>query len=104
MQIAERFSNHVSTHDLPSSAQVLALLAAGGADDATVQQAAEERITERFSNHKSTYDLPSSAQVLALLAAGGADDADSRAVFKWELEFPFTILGSGVGFAGCWWC
>jgi hypothetical protein len=40
MQIAERFANHVSTRDLPSSAQVLALLAASDADDATVQQAA----------------------------------------------------------------
>ena len=31
MQVAERFSNHKSSYDLPSSAQVLALLAAGGA-------------------------------------------------------------------------
>jgi hypothetical protein len=42
MQVAERFANHKSTYDLPSSAQVLALLARSGADDATVQQAADE--------------------------------------------------------------
>ena len=41
MQVAERFSNGKSTSHLPSSAQVLALLAAGDADDATVQQAAD---------------------------------------------------------------
>ena len=33
-----RFSNHKSSYDLPSSAKVLALLAASDADDATVQQ------------------------------------------------------------------
>ena len=38
MQVAERFSNQNSSSDLPSSAKVLALLAAGDADDATVQQ------------------------------------------------------------------
>jgi hypothetical protein len=38
MQVADRFANHKSTYDLPSSAQVLALLAASDADDATVQQ------------------------------------------------------------------
>lgn len=45
MQIAERFSNGKSTSHLPSSAQVLALLASANADDATVQQAAEEQWT-----------------------------------------------------------
>ena len=45
MAVADRFSNHKSTCDLPSSAQVLALLASTGADDATVQQAADERWT-----------------------------------------------------------
>lgn len=45
MQVAERFSNVVSTEHLPSSAQVLALLAASDADDATVEQAAEEKWT-----------------------------------------------------------
>ena len=38
MQVAERFSNDNSSCHLPSSAKVLALLAAGDADDATVQQ------------------------------------------------------------------
>jgi len=42
MQVAERFSNHKSTYDLPSSAQVLALLAASDADDATVQTYAKK--------------------------------------------------------------
>jgi len=45
MQIAERFVNYNSSCNLPSSAKVLALLAASDADDATVQQAAEERWT-----------------------------------------------------------
>jgi hypothetical protein len=40
MQVAERFSNHNPSCDLPSSAKVLALLASNNADDATVQQAA----------------------------------------------------------------
>ncbi len=40
MQIAERFSNWQLTANLPSSAQVLALLAASDADDATVQNLA----------------------------------------------------------------
>jgi len=52
MQVAERFSNHKSSYDLPSSAQVLALLAAGGADDATVQQAAEERWTVKQTRQR----------------------------------------------------
>lgn len=42
MQVADRFSNFHSSGNLPSSAKVLAELAAGGADDATVQQAARE--------------------------------------------------------------
>lgn len=42
MQVANRFGNCDSSHNLPSSAKVLALLAASGADDATVQQAAQE--------------------------------------------------------------
>lgn len=45
MQVGRRFGNAQSTAHLPSSAQVLALLAANGADDATVQQAADERWT-----------------------------------------------------------
>ena len=43
MQVADRFSNANSSSVLPSSAKVLALLAASDADDATVQQAAEEQ-------------------------------------------------------------
>ena len=38
MQVADRFSNANSSSVLPSSAKVLALLAASDADDATVQQ------------------------------------------------------------------
>ena len=45
MQVADRFSNANSSSVLPSSAKVLALLAASDADDATVQQAAEEQWT-----------------------------------------------------------
>jgi hypothetical protein len=45
MGVAERFSNWKSTSTLPSSAQVLALLASHDADDSMVQQAAEERWT-----------------------------------------------------------
>jgi hypothetical protein len=45
MHVAQRFSNLNSSLNLPSSAKVLALLASSGADDATVQQAAEERWT-----------------------------------------------------------
>jgi len=57
MQVAERFTDWKSTSNLPSSAQVLALLAAANADDATVQQAAEERWTvqetkRRLGNEK----------------------------------------------------
>ena len=52
MQVAERFSNHKSTCDLPSSAQVLALLAAGDADDATVQQAADEGWTVKQTRQR----------------------------------------------------
>lgn len=52
MQVADRFSNHQSTDDLPSSAQVLALLASNNADDATVQQAAEERWTVKQTRQR----------------------------------------------------
>lgn len=45
MLVADRFSNYHSSGNLPSSAKVLALLAASGADDATVHQAADERWT-----------------------------------------------------------
>jgi hypothetical protein len=52
MHVAERFSNLKSTLNLPSSAQVLALLAASGADDATVQQAADERWTVKQTRQR----------------------------------------------------
>ncbi len=42
MQVAENFSNDKSTCHLPSSAKVLALLAASDADDATVQTYAKK--------------------------------------------------------------
>jgi hypothetical protein len=52
MHVAERFSNLNSSLNLPSSAKVLALLAAGGADDATVQQAADERWTVKQTRQR----------------------------------------------------
>ena len=52
MHVAERFSNLNSSLNLPSSAKVLALLAASGADDATVQQAAEERWTVKQTRQR----------------------------------------------------
>lgn len=52
MQVAKRFANHKSTYDLPSSAQVLALLAAADADDATVQQAADEQWTAKEAKRR----------------------------------------------------
>lgn len=52
MQIAERFSNVNSSGHLPSSAKVLALLAASDADDATVQQAAEEQWTVKQARQR----------------------------------------------------
>ena len=52
MQVADRFANRMLTSDLPSSAQVLALLASNNADDATVQQAAEEQWTVRQTRQR----------------------------------------------------
>lgn len=57
IQVAERFSKLQSTVTLPSSSQVLALLASANADDATVEQAAEEKWTvkqtrQRLSNER----------------------------------------------------
>jgi len=52
MQIAGRFANCDSSHNLPSSAKVLALLAASDADDATVQQAADERWTVKQTRQR----------------------------------------------------
>jgi hypothetical protein len=52
MQIAGHFVNSHSGGNLPSSAKVLALLAASGADDATVQQAAEEKWTVKQTRQR----------------------------------------------------
>lgn len=52
MAVAERFTNVQSTIHLPSSAQVLALLAAANADDSTVQQAAEEQWTVKETKRR----------------------------------------------------
>jgi hypothetical protein len=52
MQVAERFSNHNSSYDLPSSARVLALLASSGADDTIVQQAAKEQWTVKQTRQR----------------------------------------------------
>ena len=52
MQVADRFANRMLTSDLPSSAQVLALLASNNADDATVQQAAEEQWTVKQARQR----------------------------------------------------
>jgi len=52
MQVGERFANVNSSSVLPSSAKVLALLAAGGADDATVQQAADEHWTVKQTRQR----------------------------------------------------
>ena len=52
MQVGERFSNVNSSGHLPSSAKVLALLAASDADDATVQQAADESWTVKQTRQR----------------------------------------------------
>jgi hypothetical protein len=52
MQVAERFSNYHPSGNLPSSAKVLALLAASDADDDTVQQAADERWTVKQTRQR----------------------------------------------------
>jgi hypothetical protein len=52
MQIANHFVNSHSGGSLPSSAKVLALLASTNADDATVQQAAEEKWTVKQTRQR----------------------------------------------------
>lgn len=52
MQVANRFVLCDSSHNLPSSAKVLALLASNNADDATVQQAAEEKWTVKQTRQR----------------------------------------------------
>jgi hypothetical protein len=70
MKVAERFANVNSGIHLPSSAKVLALLAATGADDATVQQAAQERWTvaetKRRVSRSGASRPPQPAEALAL--------------------------------------
>ncbi len=52
MRIAGHFAHSHSSVNLPSSAKVLALLAASDADDATVQQAADERWTVKQTRQR----------------------------------------------------
>lgn len=70
MKVAKRFSNVHSTIHLPSSAMVLALLASHAADDATVQQAAEENWSVATTKQKlrkpSGPRQPQPAEELAL--------------------------------------
>jgi hypothetical protein len=122
MQVAERFSNDKSTCHLPSSAQVLALLASNNADDATVRQAAEERWTvkqtrQRLGNERqrersivqeamSVLKLSEEARQLA----GKAEHISTRQLMdELDLEEPpkgrehitagFTFCKNGTG----WW-
>ena len=53
MKVAERFSNWKSTSNLPSSVEVLALLATANADDATVEQAARESWTVKETKRRT---------------------------------------------------
>ena len=79
MKVAERFSNHKSTYDLPSSAQVLALLAASGADDAMVQQAVDEDWTVAETRRRvrsagrPRQPQPAEALALSILRKGEID-------------------------------
>jgi hypothetical protein len=70
IQVAERFANTNSSSHLPSSAKVLAMLAASGADDATVQQAADQRWTvaetKRRIRNTSSPRQPQPAEAMAL--------------------------------------
>jgi hypothetical protein len=122
MAISERFLNHNSSCDLPSSAKVLALLASSGADDATVQQAAEERWTvketrQRLGNERQRERsiVQEAMSVLKLseearqLAAKAEHISTRQLMDELELEEPpkgrehvtagFTFCKNGVG----WW-
>lgn len=69
MLIAKRFSNDNSSCHLPSSAKVLGLLASAGADDATVQQAADEQWTVAETKQKlRRFSGPRQAQSVEVLA------------------------------------
>jgi hypothetical protein len=76
MQVAERFSNTNSSSVLPSSAKVLALLAASGADDTTVEQAAAERWTVAETKQRlrraglPRQPQPAEAMALSILRKG----------------------------------
>lgn len=76
MQVAERFGNCDPSHTLPSSAKVLALLAASDADDATVQQAADERWTVAETKQRlrrpgaPRQPQPAEAMALSILRKG----------------------------------
>ena len=79
MQVAERFSDLQSTGTLPSSAQVLALLAASGADDAMVQQAVDEDWTVAETRRRvrsagrPRQPQPAEAMALSILRKGEID-------------------------------
>lgn len=81
MSVGARFSNYDSSHTLPSSAKVLSLLARSGADDATVQQAAEEGWTVAETKrrvakpHCPREPQPTEALALNLLRKG-ADELE----------------------------
>lgn len=70
MQVGKRFSDANSSSLLPSSAKVLALLAANNADDETVEQAAHERWTvaetKRRVGRPGAPRPPQPAEALAL--------------------------------------
>ena len=122
MTISERFLNHNSSCDLPSSAKVLALLASNNADDATVQQAAEEQWTvkqtrQRFNSERQRERsiVQEAMSVLKLseearqLAAKAEHISTRQLMDELDLEEPpkgrehvttgFTFCKNGIG----WW-
>ena len=122
MQVAGRFVNWQSTANLPSSAQVLALLASSNADDATVQQAAEEQWTvkqtrQRLGNERQRERsiVQEAMSVLKLseearqLAAKAEHISTRQLMDELNLEEPpkgrehitagFTFCKNGIG----WW-
>ena len=116
------FVNWQSTANLPSSAQVLALLASSNADDATVQQAAEEQWTvkqtrQRLGNERQRERsiVQEAMSVLKLseearqLAAKAEHISTRQLMDELNLEEPpkgrehittgFTFCKNGIG----WW-
>ena len=79
MRVAEHFSNRKSTFNLPSSAQVLALLASNNADDDTVRQAADEHWTVAETKQRlrkpgaPRQPQPAEAMALSILRKGELD-------------------------------